>query len=124
MGIYFPETTTFIGQLNIMSQLRSIRPEDILADGVDTVESRGVMVRKGTVAAFMANIAVLEGESSEEEQGKALAIMKELAPSIIAMGLNDFVVFKNPQAAKVIYEASKEVIQLNDLCKGGSVKIF
>ncbi len=90
-----------------MSKSQSIRPEDILPEGVDTVESRGVTVRKGTVAAYIANISVLEKDSSAEEKENALAVMKELAPSIIAMGLHDFVTFKNPQAEKILNESAK-----------------
>lgn len=91
-----------------MSKLQSMRPEDILPEGVDSVESQGVMVRKGTVAAYIANIAVLENDASTtEEKEKALTVMKELAPSIIAMGLHDFVTFKNFQAEKILNESIK-----------------
>ena len=90
-----------------MSELQSVRPEDILPEGVDHVESQGVIVRKGTVAAYIANIAVLERESSITEKENALAIMKVLAPSIIAMGLHDCVTFKNQHAEKILNDAAK-----------------
>lgn len=90
-----------------MSKSQSMRPEDILPEGIDTVESRGVTVRKGTVAAYIANISVVENDSSTtEEKEKALAVMKELAPSIIAMGLHDAVTFKNIQAEKILNESA------------------
>lgn len=75
----------------------SITPSDILADGVETTTMSGKTVRKGTIAAFLANIEIFENaDSSEQQQQDALAMLKVLAPDVMAIGLTKYVEFKNP----------------------------
>jgi len=86
--------------------MQAVLPKDILADGEDSTTMNGRQVRKGTVAAFLANILILEkANSSEEEKNMALNTMKELAPDIIAIGLQQHVVFKNKQVQQILLEA-------------------
>jgi len=86
-----------------MSKHNSIRPEDILPDEVNSTNIEGVNVRKGTVAAFLANIAILEdAASTSEDKKEALGMLKELAPAVIAINLHKHVVFKNPQVEKIL----------------------
>jgi hypothetical protein len=86
----------------------SVRPEDILPDGVDNTTVNGMMVRKGTIAAFLANADILEIPDVTEGQKKgAMDAMKELAPAVIAIGLHKHVVFKNPQIEKILIDAEK-----------------
>ncbi len=86
-----------------MANNTPIRPEDILPDGVDSTVINGENVRKGTVAAFLANINILENpQSSEQQKQQAINVMKELAPAVIAIGLHKHVVFKNTQAKQIL----------------------
>lgn len=89
-----------------MSNYDSVKPEDILPDGIDSTSINGQMVRKGTIAAFLANIDILENLNTSEKQ-KQLAIntMKELAPAVIAIGLYKHVTFKNTQAEQILADA-------------------
>ena len=85
----------------------SVRPEDILPDGVDSTLIDGKAVRKGTIAAFLANVDVLESTSvTEQQKQKAINTMKELAPSVIAIGLHKHVTFKNSQAEQILADAN------------------
>ncbi|KTD02225.1 hypothetical protein OQJ19_02905 [Fluoribacter gormanii] len=89
-----------------MSTNSSIRPEDILPDGVDNTSINGKIVRKGTIAAFLANVAILEKQNSTEMQKQeAIKTMKELAPSVIAIGLHQHVVFKNKEIEQILIDA-------------------
>lgn len=83
----------------------SIRPEDILADEANTTEVNGVKMRKGTVAAVLANANILESSTSSEQQKQdALQTIKELAPALVALGLNTHVTWKNKQIQKILDE--------------------
>ncbi|KTD58144.1 hypothetical protein [Legionella shakespearei] len=85
----------------------SVRPEDILPDGDDTTTIQGKLVRKGSVAAFLANINIFESlDSSEPQKQAALEMIKTLAPTVIAVGLHQHVVFKNTQIEQILIEAS------------------
>lgn len=87
-----------------MSDL-SVNPEDILADGVDYTVIKGVPVRKGTVAAFIANIQIIEDpDSSDLARQNAWETMKNLAPTLVATGLTDHVLFKNPSVERMLHE--------------------
>lgn len=84
----------------------SIKPEDILPDDVNAVEINGLMARKGTVAAALANAKVLaSGDKTEEEKNKAKEMIRELAPALIALELHQHVTWKNPEIQKIIDEA-------------------
>jgi hypothetical protein len=88
-----------------MSINQWIKPEDILKDGADYLEIDGKKVRKGTVAAFLANIEILENpNTSNQHKSDALLAMKELAPAIITVGLHKHVTFKNVAAVKILAE--------------------
>lgn len=84
----------------------SIRPEDILAGGVESTTIRGTQIRKGTVAAFLANVDILENPScTEQQKQEAVAMLYELAPAVIAVGLHHHVVFKNSQVEQILRES-------------------
>ncbi len=51
--------------------IQSPRPEDILPDGVDTAELNGKTVRKGTIAAFLANAEILEDAQANDATKQA-----------------------------------------------------
>lgn len=93
-----------------MSSNNSVRPEDILPDGVDSTTINGKTVRKGTIAAFLANTDILENlNSTEQQKHEAINTMKELALSVIAIGLHKHVIFKNPSVEQILVEAETSV---------------
>lgn len=68
----------------------------VLADDENFAQLNGVSVRKGTVAAALANAEILESRSTTEAQKEAaLAMIKELAPALVALGLHQHLVWKN-----------------------------
>lgn len=86
---------------------KAVRPEDILPDGTDTTTLNGVQVRKGTIAAFLANVEILENpESTETQKLAAIGVMKELAPSVIVTGLHKHATFKNAQIEQILFDAN------------------
>ena len=81
----------------------AIRPEDILPDDVNEATVQGVTVRKGSVAAVMANLSILESEeSSPSEKTAALSVIKELIPGLIALGFHKHFTFKNAELQTLI----------------------
>ena len=85
-----------------------MKPEDILPDGVDSTILNGRKVRKGTIAAFLANTDVLnDPKASKQQKQQAIQTMKELAPAILAIGLHQHVTFKNEIAERILIDATK-----------------
>jgi hypothetical protein len=72
----------------------SIKPGDVLADSENFAELNGLIVRKGSIAAFLKNIDLFEN-SNKAQKAAALEMIKELAPAIIAAGLHKHTTFKN-----------------------------
>lgn len=86
---------------------KSVRPEDILADGVDSAAVNGRIVRKGTMAAFLANAEILEDANvTEAQKQEVFAVMQDLASSLVAIGLHKHVVFKNPRIEQILINAA------------------
>jgi hypothetical protein len=91
-----------------MSNHTSVHPDDILPDGSDSTSIHGQMIRKGTIAAFLANLDILENNSiPEKNKLDALKVMKELAPAIITIGLHKHVIFKNPRVEELLINTAK-----------------
>jgi hypothetical protein len=89
-----------------MSKNTPIRPEDILPDGIDSTSINGKLIRKGTIAAFLTNIDILENPLATKIQKQgAIETMKELAPAVIAIGLHKQVIFKNYEAEHILVDA-------------------
>lgn len=87
---------------------KGILPSDIIPDGADFTQINGVQVRKGTVAAFLANINLVENpHASAEDKKQALHTIQELAPAVIATGLQNHVTFKNSQVEEILQQAKK-----------------
>ena len=87
-----------------MSNL-SIDPEDIIANGIDTIEYDGVVIRKGTMGAVLANIDLLNTGSAQAESD-ALAKIRELAPGLIKTGIQQHVVWKSTAVQAIFDELS------------------
>jgi hypothetical protein len=85
-----------------------IRPEDVLPDNKDTIEIDGQTLRKGTIAAALKNVEVLESkDTSRAEKQSALKTIKELAPSLVLLGLHKHLTWKNPEIQKIIEDCLK-----------------
>lgn len=86
--------------------IKTPKPEDILADDVNTLEKDGRILRKGSVAAALANAGVLASDAATKaEKAQALAILKELAPTLATLGMHEHVTWKNPIIQKMIEDA-------------------
>lgn len=82
------------------------RPEDIFPAGADSMLINGKIVRKGTITAFLANVALLEKENiTEQQRQETLNLIKELAPGVISSGLHQHVVFKNKQIEQILVDS-------------------
>jgi len=84
----------------------SVRPEDVLPDGAERASFDGLEIRKGTVAAFVANARALDdAEPGTEAHRELLATLEDLAPQPAAIGLFEVFELRNPDIAHVV-EAS------------------
>lgn len=82
------------------------KPEDVMSDDASHVEKNGVVIRKGSMAAVMANIEVIEDDSaSPAEKQSAKEAIKELAPTLIGVGMTEYVTWKNPEVQAIFDEA-------------------
>ena len=81
------------------------KPEDMISDEQSYFEKNGKSIRKGTMAAALANAEIIESQhSSNEEKKTAFNALKELAPILIAFGLTRFLTWKNPTIQKIFDE--------------------
>ncbi|MGV9803149.1 hypothetical protein ACWDTP_34350 [Mycobacterium sp. NPDC003449] len=86
-----------------------IRPEDVLPDGEDTTAFGGLSVRKGTIAAFVANAKQLDelgpghpGRAAVEDQ------LRALAPGLRAVGLFDLFSPHSAEVAAILADAGAD----------------
>lgn len=87
---------------------QGIRPSDILSDSDDYVDLNGLKARKGSIAAFLKNIEIIEREESDTQlKESALNIIRELAPVVIASGLHKHAVFKNNFVQELLDKTAK-----------------
>ena len=76
----------------------SYTPERMLPDDRNFFEANGKTIRKGTIAAVLANAAVIESDTATQaEKMEALEMLKTLAPTLTAFGLTTFLQWKNPR---------------------------
>ncbi|QRN03571.1 hypothetical protein GH742_06685 [Legionella sp. MW5194] len=87
--------------------MRAQRPEDILPDAENYACYNNMNVRKGTVAAVLRNAEIMASPlSSEAEKQAALAIITELAPGLVALGVHEHLIFKNPAIQQTVDQAA------------------
>ncbi len=73
-----------------------VKQEDILSDSENTTNLNGLTIRKGSIAAFLKNIDILENpKTTEQQMAKVIDAIKELVPAVVAAGLHKHAVFKN-----------------------------
>lgn len=85
----------------------AVRPEDVLPEGIDSTAINGLTVRKGSVAAFVAN-ALRLGDLTEgtPEYAALVAQMRELAPALRTIGLLDVFRPRSPAVERILAEAA------------------
>ena len=64
-----------------------MKPQDILPDNINSVEVNGQQLRKGSVAAFMANIAIIENPANYAAYENAVKDLIELTPVLETLGV-------------------------------------
>jgi hypothetical protein len=74
-----------------------MRAEQILPDEFNQVELQGVTIRKGTVAAFMANARIWsDPAASASAHAEACADMADTLPVLRALGFFDMFEIRDP----------------------------
>lgn len=85
----------------------AVRPEDVLPEGIDSTGINGLTVRKGSVAAFVANALRLdELTEGTPEYAALVAQMRELAPVLRAIGLIDVFRPRSPAVEWILADAA------------------
>ncbi len=88
----------------------SIKPQDIIPDGVDFVERQGIAIRKGSAAAILANADILANEQASQAQKEAaLQTIRELMPGMVAAGMHRHVTWNNSEIQKIMQEVYREI---------------
>ncbi len=87
-----------------------VNAKDILADDEDSKIINGVKIRKGTIAAVLANAKVLSSSTaSMKEKDDARNAIIESAPALVVLGLFDQVIWKNPEIQKIVETAAEKL---------------
>jgi len=82
---------------------KAIQPEDVLPDDVSRKVMNDVAVRKGSVAAFVANVKALETlAATTPEYAEVVAQLQALAPAVAAVGLFDVFELRSTEIAKIV----------------------
>jgi hypothetical protein len=80
-----------------------VRPEDVLPDGVEYGVFENVPVRKGTIAAFIANVRALDGLEPGTNGYDAVAEqLREAVPALTAVGLFEIFEVRSPELRRVL----------------------
>ena len=88
-----------------MSEVRTVRPSDVLPDDLDVGIMNGVSVRKGTIGAFVANVKLLEGlDPSDPGYQEVVDQLRALVPAVRAVGVFDVLAPRSPVLAEIIAE--------------------
>jgi hypothetical protein len=83
--------------------VRPIRPEDVLPDGVESRSIAGTAVRKGSVAAFVANAALLDELALDSEEYRAVVSeLRSLVPALTAAGVFKILQPRSERLARII----------------------
>ncbi len=89
----------------------AIKPEDILPDEANSLLVKGITVRKGTMAAVLANLKLLDSPGlTKEERRKTIDMIKELAPALVVTGFSKYLSFKNPEIQKILDDAAEGIL--------------
>lgn len=90
-----------------MTEQGAIRPEDVLSDAENSATVDGVTVRKGTVAAFIANAKLLETTpQSDPRYADIESELRNLVPGVRAVGLLDVFLPRSSLVASILDESA------------------
>ena len=85
-----------------------IEPENILSDQEDYLVINGIKARKGTIAAVLQNASILSSQyTTQKEKEAAKTTIVNLSPALIALGMHEHVIWKNPEIQQIIEESLK-----------------
>ena len=87
---------------------KAVRPEDVLADGEDFDTLQGIRVRKGTIGAAMRNMELLESGSNDEKSA-ARAMIEELAPGLVVLGVHRHFQCRNAEVEAILARAAQYI---------------
>jgi hypothetical protein len=80
----------------------SYLPEDVMPENKNHFEKNGITIRKGSMAAVLANAKIFESKNaSTEEKRSSIDAIKKLAPTLIAFELTMFLQWKNPEIQQI-----------------------
>jgi hypothetical protein len=83
-----------------------VRPEDLLPAGVDSGVINGTEVRKGSVAAFVANAKRLETvDPAADEYAALVSQLRALKPALQAVGLLDVFAPRSARVAEILADS-------------------
>ncbi len=89
---------------------KAIKPEDILGDDENILTIQGIRVRKGTIAAAMRNMVLL-AEGTPPEREAALAMLRELAPGLVVLGMHRHFLCRNPEVERILADAAARLAE-------------
>ncbi|MCH8622430.1 hypothetical protein [Undibacterium sp. TS12] len=80
-----------------------MKAEDILPDHINTTTINGLTIRKGTVAAFVANAKTyLNKDSTEDDKKRAELLMLEALPALQALSIFEVFTIADQGLAKLV----------------------
>ena len=89
-------------------QVRPLDAADVLADGVETAVFDGREVRKGTIAAFVANARALERAAEDSEESRRLEEqLRRAVPDLRSIGVLDVFSARTSRLATVLQSAER-----------------
>ena len=88
-----------------------MRAEDILPDDVDHGQFAGLTIRKGTVAAFLANArAWLAADADGPERAQAEREIVESLPALRALGLFDVLDVRDARLRELVECGARDAV--------------
>ena len=82
------------------------RPEDVLEENQDYKVIKGVKVRKGTIAATIQNIALLDA-SDQEQRAELLEAIEQNAPALVVLDVHRYFQCRNAEVEAILERAAK-----------------
>jgi hypothetical protein len=79
-----------------------MKAQDILPDNTNSTEIGGMQIRKGSVAAFMANLAIIEEPANYDLYQTAVEDITELVPVMEALGVFTHFKLRSEKAVSLI----------------------
>lgn len=93
--------------------IKQIKSEDILPIDVDFRENGKERMKKGTIAVALRSADVIQDTcATDEERQQAFHTLKNLAPSLTLMGLQDYQTWNHPVIHEMIEEELKKHLKI------------